>query len=162
FNPQTLADDINGSGADIVALHEVDRGWLLNGGHDALAMLSAATGMPYAWAPSAGTLRGDASLSRAPVTAANSSVLPQPGPIQGGALRAVAGSADGAELGVITAHQQSEKVKSSKTVARDAARLAEQGTKPVVMMGDFNMQIGDPQLEPISRRYRNALDSDRP
>lgn len=162
FNPQTLADDINGSGADIVALNEVDRGWLLNGGHDALAMLSAKTGMPYVWAPSAGTLWGDAILSRAPVTAANSSLLPQTDPIQGVSLRAVVELADGEELGVITAHQQSEKVKFSKTVARDAARLAEQGTRPVVMMGDFNMQIGDPQLEPISRRYRNALDSDRP
>src|SRR5690625_7774581 len=89
FNPQTLADDINGSGADIVALNEVDRGWFLNGGHDALAMLSAKTGMPYVWAPSAGTLWGDAILSRAPVTAANSSLLPQTEPIQGASLRAV-------------------------------------------------------------------------
>lgn len=162
FNPQTLADDINNSGADIVTLNEVDRGWFLNGGHDALAILSAKTGMPYVWAPSAGTLWGDAILSRAPVMTAHSSLLPQTDPIQGVSLRAVIELADGQELGVITAHEQSEKVTFSQTVARDAARLSKHGTRPVVMMGDFNMQLGDPQLEPISRRYRNALESDRP
>ncbi len=160
FNPQALADDINNSGADIVALNEVDRGWFLNGEHDILGMLSALTDMPYVWAPSAGSLWGNAILSKAPVNFTESTLLPQTDPIQGVSLKIIVELADGEELGVITAHQQSEKFKFSETVVNDAQQLSENGKRPVVMMGDFNMRIGDEELEAISSRFHNALESD--
>ncbi|GAB3848323.1 hypothetical protein GCM10029963_31040 [Micromonospora andamanensis] len=44
--------------ADVVVLSEVDRGWLLNGGHDTLGLLAARLGTPYVFAPAADPLWG--------------------------------------------------------------------------------------------------------
>ncbi|WP_432931550.1 endonuclease/exonuclease/phosphatase family protein [Microbispora sp. CA-135349] len=52
---------------DVVLLSEVDRGWLLNGGHDDLARIARGLGMRYYFAPAADRLWGEAVLTNLPV-----------------------------------------------------------------------------------------------
>jgi endonuclease/exonuclease/phosphatase (EEP) superfamily protein YafD len=52
---------------DVVLLSEVDRGWLLNGGHDDLARIARGLGMRYHFAPAADNVWGDALLTNLPV-----------------------------------------------------------------------------------------------
>lgn len=66
-DPETLARVIEESGADIVGLQEVSRGWLVWGGMDMLTWLSQRLDMPYVWGPTADEQWGNAILSRYPI-----------------------------------------------------------------------------------------------
>lgn len=81
FNPHTLAKVIMKEQPDIVVLNEVDRGWLLNGEHDILRLLSTFTNMSYTWAPTADPVWGLAILSNVPIKEKSSRLLPQTAPI---------------------------------------------------------------------------------
>lgn len=72
FNYSVLAADIRNSGADIVALQEVDQMTIRNGSQDTLAILSAESGMQYyAFAPALSPYQegeyGVAVLSKYPI-----------------------------------------------------------------------------------------------
>jgi len=64
LNLETLATVIEGTGADIVALQEISRGWLISGRVDMLSWLSQRLDMPYVTGPTAGPLWGNAILSK--------------------------------------------------------------------------------------------------
>ena len=59
---------IEESGAEVVALQEVSRGWVMNGSVDMLAWLARRLDMGYAYAPTADPLWGNAILSRRPLS----------------------------------------------------------------------------------------------
>ena len=61
---ETLATVIEENGADIVALQEISRGWLISGSVDMLSWLSQRLDMPYVSGPTAGPLWGNAILSK--------------------------------------------------------------------------------------------------
>ncbi len=65
---EELADVIEDEDADIIALQEVSRGWVINGSADMLLWLSNRLDMPYVYGPSMGHSWGNAILSRFPVT----------------------------------------------------------------------------------------------
>ena len=65
---EALADVIEDEEADIVALQEVSRGWVINGSADMLLWLSQRLDMPYIYGPSMEHFWGNAILSRFPVT----------------------------------------------------------------------------------------------
>lgn len=72
YDYSVIAADIRNSGADIVALQEVDQGTLRNGSQDTMAILSAQTGMAYyAFAPALSPYQegeyGIAVLSKYPI-----------------------------------------------------------------------------------------------
>ena len=64
---EELAGAIEDEEADIVALQEVSRGWVINGSADTLLWLSTRLDMPYIYGPSMGSLWGNAVLSRLPI-----------------------------------------------------------------------------------------------
>ena len=64
FTLEEIAQVIEAESADIVALQEVSRGWLVNGSVDILSWLSQRLGMDYAWGPAADSVWGNAVLSR--------------------------------------------------------------------------------------------------
>ncbi len=66
-DPEALARAIEQSGADIVGLQEISRGWLVWGGMDMLTWLSQQLDMPYVWGPTADEQWGNAILSRYPI-----------------------------------------------------------------------------------------------
>ncbi|WP_341719499.1 endonuclease/exonuclease/phosphatase family protein [Micromonospora sp. FIMYZ51] len=152
--------------ADVVVLSEVDRGWLLNGGHDTLYLLAARLQMPYVFAPAAGSLWGDAVLSHWPVQRARTRSLPAVGaPTGAQALGVTVDFSDGVRLAVVSTHLQpppgADPVVQARAVAEFATGYAD-GT-PLVVAGDFNTEPGDPAFTTFTGAgLRDALAAARP
>lgn len=73
---ETLALVIEESGADVVALQEVSRGWLISGRLDMLSWLSERLDMPYVSGPTADPFWGNAIISKYPITEYRTYALP--------------------------------------------------------------------------------------
>ncbi|WP_433533407.1 endonuclease/exonuclease/phosphatase family protein [Micromonospora sp. CA-263727] len=152
--------------ADVVVLSEVDRGWLLNGGHDTLHLLAARLEMPYVFAPAADPLWGDAVLSRWPVDRARTRPLPAVGaPTGAQALGVTVDFSDGVRLAVVSTHLQpppgEDPVVQARAVAEFATGYAD--GLPLVVAGDFNTEPGDPAFTALTGvGLVDALASGRP
>lgn len=165
FDLDGLADVIAGERPDVVALSEVDRAWLLNGGHDLLALLARRLDLPYVFAPAADNVWGDAVLTRMPVRAARTEVLPALGAPTGAQALAVVLDAGGRELVVISTHFQPPPgggpVAQAEATARFATTLA--AGRPLVVAGDLNTEPGEPAFEALrSAGLTDALAAARP
>ncbi|HSD83939.1 MAG TPA: endonuclease/exonuclease/phosphatase family protein [Anaerolineae bacterium] len=64
---EAIAQTIESEGAQVIALQEVSRGWVIDTSADMLAWLSQRLNMPYVWGPTADALWGNAILSRYPI-----------------------------------------------------------------------------------------------
>jgi endonuclease/exonuclease/phosphatase family metal-dependent hydrolase len=73
---EALAQVIEESGADIIGLQEVSRGWVINGSVDMLSWFSHRLKMPVVSGPTEGQLWGNAILSRLPIVDSESVPLP--------------------------------------------------------------------------------------
>ncbi|WP_091091145.1 endonuclease/exonuclease/phosphatase family protein [Micromonospora nigra] len=152
--------------ADVVVLSEVDRGWLLNGGHDTLHLLAVRLGMPYVFAPAAGPLWGDAVLSRWPVRAPRTRALPAVGaPTGAQALAVTVDFSAGVRLAVVGTHLQPPPdggpVAQARAVAAFATGYA--AGMPLVVAGDLNTEPDDPAYaEFIRAGLVDALAAARP
>jgi endonuclease/exonuclease/phosphatase family metal-dependent hydrolase len=130
---------------DVVVLSEVDRGWLLNGGHDTLALLARRLGMTYVFAPAADALWGDAVLSGFPLRAAQTRPLAAAGaPTGAQALGVTVDLGGDARLAVVATHLQPppgrEPVAQARAVAEFAVGYA--AGAPLVVAGDLNTEPG--------------------
>ena len=76
LNLEMVAQTIEASGADVIALQEVSRGWIVNGSLDGLEWLAARLDMAYHFVGNADPLTGLAILSRVPITDHGSDSLP--------------------------------------------------------------------------------------
>ncbi|MFV2111566.1 endonuclease/exonuclease/phosphatase family protein [Micromonospora sp. LOL_025] len=164
FDPDALARAV--AGADVVALSEVDRGWLLNGGHDTLDLLAERLDMPYVFAPAADPLWGDAVLSRWPLDAARTRPLPAVGaPTGAQALGVTVDLGAGVRLAVVATHLQpppgEDPVVQARAVADFAVRYA--AGRPLVVAGDLNTEPGDPAFAEFTKAgLVDALAAARP
>ena len=136
---------------DIVVLSEVDRGWLLNGGHDALSLTAEQLGMTAYWAPADGPLWGDALLTSREVTEVRGHTLTPSGPTGAQALEAVVRWDGGTEVSIIATHVQPDTYdftsQTSRAQLHDLAALVEKARaqgRPVVLAGDLNIEPDDP------------------
>ena len=154
FDIEALAEVVNGTGAEVVVLNEVDRGWFLNGGHDTMALLASATGLPYVWTPAADEVWGNAILSRYPVTEIHEEFLPQGGvPMRRSALAAVLDLGGDRRLAVVGTHLHHVDVDGpvrrpqAEAVAGIALAFLDRGL-PTVVLGDMNAEPGADELAP--------------
>jgi endonuclease/exonuclease/phosphatase family metal-dependent hydrolase len=156
FEPDAIAAVLRSTDADVVVLNEIDRGWLLEGGHDLLRMLADRTGMEARFAPAADDIWGNAILSRLPV----SDVTVTPLPREGAAMRrsmvsAVVDLGDGESLGIVGAHlhhvpnEPAVRLVQARAVAGEVSRLHSRGL-PVAVLGDLNAAADAPELEPLA------------
>jgi endonuclease/exonuclease/phosphatase family metal-dependent hydrolase len=76
-DPEAIARVIEQSDADIIALQEISRGWLINGSTDLVAWLSQRLGMPFLFKGTTGPMWGNAIVSRYPILDHGSGSLPQ-------------------------------------------------------------------------------------
>jgi endonuclease/exonuclease/phosphatase family metal-dependent hydrolase len=76
---EAIAQTIESSEADVVALQEVPRGWYINASVDALDWLSRRLDMPYVFAGTADPVWGNAILSRYAIAGSGQSRLPEAG-----------------------------------------------------------------------------------
>ncbi|MFF0314045.1 endonuclease/exonuclease/phosphatase family protein [Micromonospora sp. NPDC005252] len=150
FDLAGLTAAIDRQRPDVVLLSEVDRGWLLNGGHDTLDLLSDRLGMPYVFGPAADPVWGDAVLSRWPVTDPRSRPLPSLGaPTGAQALAVTLDLGDGVRAAVVSTHLQpppdAGPVAQARAVADFATGYA--AGRPLVVAGDLNTEPGDEAFE---------------
>ncbi|GLW21537.1 hypothetical protein Mame01_15800 [Microbispora amethystogenes] len=139
---------------DVVLLSEVDRGWLLNGGHDDLARIARGLGMRYHFAPAADRLWGDALLTNLPVTEIGSTRLNRHGYPTGAQAQSIVLEVGDHEVGIVNTHLQEPRGQAPE-VAAIARRLAAGALppgvgvaepRPVIVAGDLNTTPSDPQM----------------
>jgi endonuclease/exonuclease/phosphatase family metal-dependent hydrolase len=160
-----LTRAVAGSRPDVVLLSEVDRGWLLNGGHDTLARLAARLRMPYVFAPAADPVWGDAVLSRFPVRAGRTRPLAAHGAPTGAQALGVTLDLGGRELAVVATHLQPPPGQGPVAQAREVAAFATgyAAGRPLVVGGDLNTEPGDPAFAEFTQAgLVDALAAARP
>ncbi|MET7818244.1 endonuclease/exonuclease/phosphatase family protein [Micromonospora zamorensis] len=146
FDLPGLTEVVERQRPDVVLLSEVDRAWLLNGGHDTLGLLAGRLGMPYVFGPAADPVWGDAVLSRWPMRDPRSRPLPAVGaPTGAQALAVTLDLGDGVRTAVVSTHLQPPPgrgpVVQARAVADFATRYA--AGRPLVVAGDLNTEPGD-------------------
>ncbi|MFI7660858.1 endonuclease/exonuclease/phosphatase family protein [Micromonospora parva] len=166
FDLTGLAEVVERQRPDVVLLSEVDRAWLLNGGHDTLDLLADRLGMPYVFGPAADPVWGDAVLSRWPVRDPRSLPLAAVGaPTGAQALAVTLDLGDGVRTAVVSTHLQpppgTGPVVQARAVADFAIRYA--AGRPLVVGGDLNTEPGDEAFTEFTRAgLVDALAAARP
>ncbi|MCC5575141.1 endonuclease/exonuclease/phosphatase family protein [Microtetraspora sp. AC03309] len=146
-----IADWARAQHPDVVLLSEVDRGWLLNGGHDDLARIAGGLGMRYYFAPAADPLWGDALLTNLPVKEITSHALGRHDYPTGAQAQAIVLTVGGKEVGIVNSHLQAPPGQAPE-VAQIVWNLGRQnGTaRPVLLAGDLNTTPDDPEMRVLS------------
>ncbi|MEV0156465.1 endonuclease/exonuclease/phosphatase family protein [Micromonospora sp. NPDC050686] len=160
-----VARTVSGTRPDVVLLSEVDRGWLLNGGHDTLALLAGRLRLPYVFAPAADPVWGDAVLSRYPVRSGRTRPLAAHGAPTGAQALGVTLDLGGRDVAVVATHLQpppgAGPVAQAREVADFALRYA--AGRPLVLGGDLNTEPGDRAFAEFTRAgLVDALAAARP
>jgi endonuclease/exonuclease/phosphatase family metal-dependent hydrolase len=138
---------IEASGAEVVGLQEISRGWYINGSTDMLAWLQRRLRMPYArFAGASDAIWGNAVLSRYPIVADEVVVLPREGvPLRRNALRVDLDLGAGRHLRVVVTHLHHVEGPGGARVrlAQVPRLLAGVAGRPAtVVMGDLNAEPG--------------------
>jgi endonuclease/exonuclease/phosphatase family metal-dependent hydrolase len=142
-----VARAIEASGAEVVGLQEVSRGWYINGSTDMLAWLQRRLRMPYArFAGASDAIWGNAVLSRYPILSGQVTRLPREGvPLRRSALQVEVDLGEGRRLGVVVTHlHHVEGPDGARVRLTQLPRLLERvaGREATVVLGDFNAEPG--------------------
>jgi len=165
FDPEAAARAVRREKPDVVVLSEVDRAWLLNGGHDTMAILARKLGMRYWFAPAADPVWGDAVLTNLPVTAYETERLSADGAPTGAQALGVVIRVGGRELAVVSTHIQPPGGRAPLVQVREISAFATRfgRDRPTVVAGDLNIEPGDPSMDAFADAgYGDALAAFRP
>ncbi|GAB3859206.1 endonuclease/exonuclease/phosphatase family protein [Dactylosporangium cerinum] len=148
YRPAAAARAIAASDPDVVVLSEVDRAWLLNGGHDDLRVLAAELGMRYWFGPAADAVWGDAVLTNLPVGAVETVPLSAVGAPTGAQALGVVVRFGGRDIAVVSTHIQpppdAEPLVQVAEIAAFATRFG--AGRPTFIAGDLNIEPGDASM----------------
>lgn len=136
---ESLASVIEKSGADVIGLQEVSRGWLIWGAADTLLWLSQRLGMPYISGPTADPQWGNAILSRYPLDNIQLETLPPEDLlIRRGFIQADV-DIGYESINIVVTHFH-HRLENSEIREGQSAEIIEnlQPGKPTVFMGDLN------------------------
>lgn len=145
FDPVEVAAQVRTSGAQVVLLSEVDRGWLLNGGQDQLAILARMLGMQSVFGPAGDQVWGDAILTSLPVSDVSTVQLPRYGAVTGAGMTSATVTWNGEGIRLISTHLQpggaDEPTLAQAQIFGQALRdAAAHGI--VIGGGDLNTELG--------------------
>jgi endonuclease/exonuclease/phosphatase family metal-dependent hydrolase len=157
-----IASTIAAQGADVVALQEVSRGWILGGGVDAATWLARRLGMTIRFAPAADRQFGNAVLSRSALADTAIHELPYgAGPQERSALSTTVVTSDGTAVRVTSVHLQHREENTPTRLDQLSTLLAaEPVTGPALLAGDLNAQPGWPEIELLEDAgWSSALDA---
>jgi endonuclease/exonuclease/phosphatase family metal-dependent hydrolase len=146
-----VARAIEASGAEVVGLQEVSRGWYVNGSTDMLAWLQRRLRMPHArFAGASDPIWGNAVLSRYPILSGEATRLPRVGvPLRRNALGVELDVGEGRRLRVVVTHlHHLEGADGARVRLAQLPRLLEAVPAPAgtVVMGDFNAEPGSAEI----------------
>ncbi|MCW5873534.1 MAG: endonuclease/exonuclease/phosphatase family protein [Anaerolineales bacterium] len=138
-DPEALARIIEESGADVVGLQEISRGWLIWGGMDMLEWLAQRLDMQYIWGPTADAQWGNAILTRLPIIQTSNHPLPPEDVLLLRGYLYAEIDVNGRTLTVIDTHF-SEKAGQDDIRAQQASVLVDvaSGRPATIIMGDLN------------------------
>ncbi|MEL7561964.1 endonuclease/exonuclease/phosphatase family protein [Dehalogenimonas sp. 4OHTPN] len=144
---EALALEIERSGADIVALQEISRGWLVNGRVDMLTWLAERLQMDYFFGPTTGAFWGNALFSRYPIISAQNHQLPSDGlPLQRGFISAKI-SVGGEHLQVIATHLHHVEEDAETRIGQLLALMAFfNPAERTIIMGDLNAEPSSTEI----------------
>lgn len=166
FAVNEVAELLRRERVDIVLLSEVDRGWLLNGGQDQLAVLARMLQMDLAFGPAADPVWGDAVLSRNRIKAHRSEPLNAYGAVTGAQALIAETSIRDQTLTVISTHLQNGPEGTDDTIcqAQELAALAnEHAGGSLLVGGDLNTTPTSAAWSELTRvGLIDALGSARP
>ena len=146
-----VARAIEATGAEVVGLQEVSRGWYVNGSTDMLAWLQRRLRMPHArFAGASDAVWGNAVLSRYPIVGGEVVRLPREGrPLARSALRVSIDLGAGRRLDVVATHlHHTEGPDGARVRLAQLPRLLElaAGRPATVLLGDFNAEPGSAEI----------------
>jgi endonuclease/exonuclease/phosphatase family metal-dependent hydrolase len=149
---EALAAVVEELDADVVALQEVSRGWVITGSADMLSWLANRLGMAYVSGPTTTDgLWGNAILSRYPILATSSGPLPSQGmALQRGWVAADIESGRG-PVRVIATHLHQYLEDTEARQRQIPPLLAARGDAPaVILAGDLNAWPGYREMEMLA------------
>lgn len=137
---EAIARVIEESGAEIVALQEVSRGWLIDGSTDVPAWLSRRLGMPFVFRGTADPVWGNAILSRYPIVDRGWGGLPLDGTVlQRGYLWTRVDTGSGEPVLVVNTHLHHVEDEHVPRLAQVETLLTFWDHRPrTVLLGDLN------------------------
>jgi endonuclease/exonuclease/phosphatase family metal-dependent hydrolase len=146
-----VARAIEATGAEVVGLQEVSRGWYVNGSTDMLAWLQRRLRMPHArFAGASDAIWGNAVLSRYPIVGGEVVRLPREGvPLARNAMRVSLDLGAGRRLDVVVTHlHHLEGPDGTRVRLAQLPRLLElaAGRPATVLLGDFNAEPGSAEI----------------
>jgi endonuclease/exonuclease/phosphatase family metal-dependent hydrolase len=146
-----VARAIEASGAEVVGLQEVSRGWYVNGSTDMLAWLQRRLRMPHArFAGASDSIWGNAVLSRHPILSGEVTRLPREGvPLRRNALTVELDLGEGRRLRVVVTHlHHVEGPDGTRVRLAQLPRLLElvAGREATVLLGDLNAEPGSAEM----------------
>jgi len=146
---EALAQVIEDSQADIVALQEVSRGWLVGGRLDMLTWLSQRLDMPYIFGPTVDPIWGNAILSRYPIVEYQHYQLPPRNLfLLRGFTTAVIEIGDSDNLQVIATHfHHVEEDSDIRQLQSPVIIESWHGASTTIVLGDFNAEPNTPEIQ---------------
>ena len=150
---EAIAQVIENSHPDIVALQEVSRGWVISGRLDMLTWLSQRLHLPYVFAPTADPFWGNAILSRYPIIDCTQYDLPPRNlPVLRGFVVAQIDVGNGDRLQVIATHYHHVEGETNiRQLQSEAVLDFWDGAGSTVLLGDLNAQPHHPEMEMLQQ-----------
>lgn len=144
FNPIEVAQQLMDNNVQLAMLSEVDRGWLLNGGQDQLAILARLTGMQFVFGPAGDQVWGDVILTSLPLSDIRSERMPKFDALTSAAMTFATADWNGREIQFISTHLQPDADEETVRQAGVFAQALSDGTSrgPVIGGGDLNTEPG--------------------
>ena len=146
---ESIARVIESSGADVVCLQEVSRGWVINGSADTLLWLSDRLDMDYLFMPASDAVWGNAVLSRYPLKLIKSGYLPRLGaPLRRSYLLSEIELEGRENIHVMCVHIHH--IKDEGVIREEQVeKILEEwgGLERAAIMGDFNAEIYEPEIK---------------
>jgi endonuclease/exonuclease/phosphatase family metal-dependent hydrolase len=157
FDLEAVARELEQHPAEIIALQEVGRGWVISGGADSLAWLSRRLDMPAYFASTAGDLWGNAVLTSLPVEKARNTHFNLKGRIPRG-FQTISAQALGASLTIINTHLDHEDDGATARASQVVRVLESWSQKPfTVLVGDMNAKADTAAMRTLGKAgYRDS------
>lgn len=149
---EAIAQVIEGAQVGVVVLQEIERGWLLEGSTDILALLSHRLNMPYTvMGTPTDPIAGNAILSHYPILATAQGKLPRLDTlVDRGYIWAQIDLGGDETLRVFVTHLHHESEGSNVRMAQMSALLQAWKMHPqTVLAGDLNARMGSPEIQMV-------------
>jgi endonuclease/exonuclease/phosphatase family metal-dependent hydrolase len=149
---ESIAEVIERNGADVVALQEVSRGWVINSSVDNLSWLSDRLEMDYIFMPASDAVWGNAILSRYPVEIIKSGFLPRMGaPLRRSFILAEIKLAENENINILCVHLHHIEDEGCIRESQVESLIEEWGgLERTAIMGDFNAKPDDSEIKMMS------------